>query len=53
MKKSKRILTTLAAAVLFLSGLCIPVFALTEAEVQAKVAVAGNGDRQRGRGLCQ
>jgi len=38
MKKSKRILTALALAMLALSALCVPALAITEAEVEAPVS---------------
>lgn len=41
MKKSKRILTVLFLAVLVVSVLCVPAFALTESEVEAQVASSG------------
>jgi hypothetical protein len=41
MKKSKRILTVLFLAVLVISVLCVPAFALTESEVEAQVASSG------------
>lgn len=40
MKKPKRILTVLFLAVLLISALCVPAFALTEAEVEAQVAAS-------------
>lgn len=43
MKNSKRIWTVLAVAVLVISALCIPAFALTEEQVQAQVAASGKG----------
>ena len=41
MKKTKRILTVLFLAVLLISALCVPAFALTESEVEAQVAASG------------
>lgn len=41
MKKTKRILTVLLLAVLVISALCVPAFALTESEVEAQVAASG------------
>lgn len=41
MKKSKQILTVLFLAVLVISVLCVPAFALTESEVEAQVASSG------------
>ncbi|WP_300691062.1 hypothetical protein [uncultured Oscillibacter sp.] len=41
MKKSKRMLTVLFLAVLLISALCVPAFALTESEVEAQVAASG------------
>ncbi len=43
MKNSKRIWTVFAVAVLVVSALCIPAFALTEDQVQAQVAASGKG----------
>ena len=40
MKKTKRILTVLFLAVLLISALCVPAFALTESEVEAQVAAS-------------
>ena len=40
MKKTKRILTVLFLAALLVSVLCVPAFALTEAEVEAQVAAS-------------
>lgn len=40
MKKIKRILTVLFLAALLISALCVPAFALTEAEVEAQVAAS-------------
>ena len=41
MKKSKQILTVLFLAVLVISTLCVPAFALDESEVEAAVAASG------------
>ena len=41
MKKSKQILTVLSLAVLVISALCVPAFALDESEVEAAVAASG------------
>lgn len=43
MRKTKRILTVLFLTVLLISVLCVPAFALTEAEVEAQVAASGKG----------
>lgn len=43
MKNSKRIWTVLAIAMLVVSALCIPAFAVTEEQVQAQVAASGKG----------
>jgi len=43
MKKFKRILLFLFLMVLLVSAFCVPAFALTESEVQAKVAASGKG----------
>ena len=43
MKNSKRILTILLIAVVMISLVCVPAFAITEDEVEAQVAASGKG----------
>ena len=43
MKNSKRILTILLIAVVMISLVCVPAFAITEDEVEAQVAASSKG----------